>query len=109
MRLLPLADALGILSIPKVILVFGLGQPRLLTVAFAGPAAIGFGTKALPLSITGFRKKKFLAVQALAQARGGFHRFQNPGNQNPTTEPIERKKIPIEEDSNQRRRKNSFQ
>jgi hypothetical protein len=93
MLLLPVANALGVLGVPKVILVLGLGQPRPLAVALAGLAAVGLATKALPLSTATIRKKKLLAVQAVTPVFRGFHRFHNPGNQNPPTATNEGKKI----------------
>jgi hypothetical protein len=75
MRLLPLANALGVLGVPEIILVLRLGQPGPLRLAFAGLAAVGLVAVALALATLVIGKKKFLAVQALASAARRLHRF----------------------------------
>jgi hypothetical protein len=80
-----------------------------LAVTFTGFPAFGFGAEVLVLLMAAIGKKKSLAVLAFTGARTSFHRFQNPGNQNQTVEPTKGKKIPEEEDSEQRRRNKNFQ
>jgi hypothetical protein len=74
MLCLPVADALGILGVAEVILVFRFGQPSLHEFPFSGFAALGFGTIALALPTPVIGKKKYLAVQARAASRR-LHRF----------------------------------
>ena len=81
MLLLPVAGALGVLVVPKIILVLRLGQPSPHELAFPGLAAVGLEAIALALSTPVIGKKKFLAVQALASGLGRLHRFQIKRNQ----------------------------
>jgi hypothetical protein len=77
MFLLPVADSLGILGIPEVVLVLRFGQPSPHEFALSGLAASGFGAIALSLAVPVIGKKKLLAVQALVSSSGWLHRFQN--------------------------------
>jgi hypothetical protein len=62
MLLLPVANPLGVLVIPEVILVLRFGQPGSLRLALASLSAIRLLAIALALSIPLIGKKKFLAV-----------------------------------------------
>jgi hypothetical protein len=62
MLLLPVANPLGVLVIPEVILVLRFGQPGSLRLPLASLSAISFLAIALALSIPMIGKKKFLAV-----------------------------------------------
>jgi hypothetical protein len=75
MLLLPVADPLGVLGVPEVILVRRLGQPGPLELALSGLAAGGFETISLTLSTPVIGKKKSVAVQALVPRSGRLHRF----------------------------------
>src|SRR6266446_1820854 len=77
MVLLPVADPLGVLLIPEIILVLRFSQPGSLRLSLAGFSAIGFQAIALALSVSIIGKKKFLAVQAFASGLRWFHWFQN--------------------------------
>jgi len=109
MRLLPLANPLGVLGVSEISLILRLGQPGPLRLAFAALTAVGLMavTLALPTPIIG--KKKLLAVQALAAATRRLHRFQSPKEPVSASRAKRRKKIQPEEDSHRRRRKKSFQ
>jgi hypothetical protein len=109
MLLLPVAGSLGVLVIPEIILVLGLGQPSPHELAFPGLAAVGFETIALALSTPEIGKKKFLAVQALASGLRRLHRFQNKKEPVSENGAKERKKIQPQEKSDRRRRKKNFQ
>ena len=93
MLLLPVAGSLGVLVVPKIILVFRLGKPSPHELAFPGLAAVGFEAIALALSTPVIGKKKLLAVQALASGLGRIHRFQNEKEPVSETGAKERKKI----------------
>jgi hypothetical protein len=109
MLLLPVTNPLGVLGVPEVLLVLGLGQPSPLELAFPGLAAVGFEAIALALANPIIGKKQFLAVQALVSRSRRLRRFHN--QKEPVSENGEsrRKKIQPEEDSERRRRKKSFQ
>jgi hypothetical protein len=77
MLLLPVANPLGILGIPEIVLVLGLGQPSPLEFALPGLTAVGFKAIALTLTSPAIGKKKFLAVQALASRFRRLCRFHN--------------------------------
>jgi hypothetical protein len=62
MLLLPVANTLGVLIIPEVILVLRFGQPGSLRLAPASFTAVSFLAIALALSVPIIGKKKFLAV-----------------------------------------------
>jgi hypothetical protein len=62
MLLLPVANPLGVLVIPEVILVLRFGQPSSLRLPLAGFTAVGHLAITLALSIPIIGKKKFLAV-----------------------------------------------
>jgi len=109
MLLLPVANPLGILVIPEVILVLRLGQPSALRLSLAGFTALGFQTIALSLSIPIIGKKKFLAVEAFAAGWRRLHRVPNQEQPVSETARTRRKKIPLEEHSRRRRRKKIFQ
>jgi len=93
MRLLPLANPLGVLGVSEVILVLRLGQPGSLRLAFAGLAAVGFMAVTLALATPIIGKKKLLAVQALASATRRLHRFQSPKEPVSASRAKRRKKI----------------
>jgi hypothetical protein len=84
MLLLPVSNPLGVLGIPEIVLVLGLGQPSPLELAFPGLTALGVKAIALALATTSIGKKKFLAVQALASGVRWFCRFHN--QEEPVTE-----------------------
>jgi hypothetical protein len=109
MRLLPLANPLGILGVSEVILVLRLGQPGPLRLAFAGLAAVGFMAVTLALATPIIGKKKSLAVQALASATRRLHRFQSQKEPVSEGRAKRRKKIQPQENSGRRRRKKNFQ
>ena len=109
MRLLPLANPLGVLGVPEITLVVRLGQPGPLRLAFAGLAAVRFMAVTLALATPIIGKKKFLAVQALASAARRLHRFQSQKEPVSEGRAKRRKKIQPAENSGQRRRKKSSQ
>jgi len=109
MLLLPVADSLGILGVPEVVLVLRFDQPSPHEFALSGLAAPGFEAVALTLAAPVIGKKKFLAVQALVAGSGRLHRFQNQKEPVSGNRPNRRKKIHQEEDSNRTRRKKSLQ
>jgi hypothetical protein len=109
MLLLPVADSLGILGIPEVVLVLRFGQPSLHEFALSGLAALGFEAIALSLAAPVIEKKKLLAVQALVSSSGRLHRFQNQKEPVSANRRNRRNKIHREEDSGRRRRKKSLQ
>jgi hypothetical protein len=109
MRLLPLANPLGVLDGSEIILVLWLGQPGPLRRAFAGLTAVGLMAVTLALATPGIGKKKFLAVQALASAARRLHRFQSQKEPVSESRAKRRKKIQPEENSGRRRRQKSFQ
>jgi hypothetical protein len=74
MLLLPVANPLGVLVIPEVILVLRFGQPSSLRLALAGFTAVSLLAIALALSVPIIGKKKFLAVEAVASGRRRLHR-----------------------------------
>jgi hypothetical protein len=76
MLLLPVASPFGVLGIPEVVLVVGLGQPRPLALPFPGLAAVRLKTKALALCAPVIWKKQFVAVRTLASESRRLHRFQ---------------------------------
>jgi hypothetical protein len=109
MLLLPVANPLGVLGIPEIVLVRGLGQPGPLRLALAGLAAVGFMAVTLAWPTPIIRKKKFLAVQALASATRRLHRFQSQKEPVSEDRAKQRKKIQPEQNSGRGRRKKSFQ
>jgi len=74
-------------------LVLRLGQPGHLIGAFSGLPAVDFGTEALTCATPVIRKKKFVAIQALALLMGSLHRFQNQRSRVSEESEPERKKI----------------
>lgn len=109
MLLLPVANPLGILVIPEVILVLRFGQPGSLRLALASSTASSLLAIALALSVSIIGKKKFLAVEAFASGLRRLHRFQNQEEPIAETARTRRKKIHRQENSNRRRRKKRFQ
>jgi hypothetical protein len=99
MLLLPVTGSLRVLIVPEIILVFRLGQPSPLKLAFPGLTAVGFEAIALALSTPVIEKKKLLAVQALAAGLRRFHRFQIEKQPVSETWAKERKKIQLQEKS----------
>ena len=77
MLLLPVANPLGVLVIPEVVLVLRFGQPGSLRLALASLAAINLLAITLAFSVSIIGKKKFLAVEAFASGLRRLHRFQN--------------------------------
>jgi hypothetical protein len=109
MLLLPVADSLGILGVPEVVLVLRFDQPSPHEFALSDLAALGFETIALSLAAPVIGNKKLLAVQALASISGRLHRFQNQKEPVSENRPKRRNKNHREEDSSRRRRKKSLQ
>jgi hypothetical protein len=109
MFLLPVADPLGILGVPEVVLVLRFGQPSPHEFALSDLAAFGFEAIALSLAAPVIGKKQLLAVQALVSSSGRLHRFQNQKEPVTGNRPNQRNKIHREEDSSRRRRKKSLQ
>ena len=109
MLLLPVADSLGILGVPEVVLVLRFDQPSPHEFALSDLAALGFEAIALSLAAPVIGKKKLLAVQALAAISGRLHRFQNQKEPVSEKRPNRRNKNHREEDSSPRRRKKSLQ
>jgi hypothetical protein len=99
MRLLPGSDTRRIFSIPEVIFIARLLQPRPLTGALAGLLTLRLRTKALASAAPVVGKKKFLAVQAITAALFRLHSVPNKGNHHRTKSPPSRKKIQTEEKS----------
>jgi hypothetical protein len=58
----PLSDALDVRLAFEVIQIFGFVPPAVLRLAFAGLAALGFGTEALPRHVTVVGSVKRFAV-----------------------------------------------
>jgi hypothetical protein len=77
MLLLPVANPLGVLVIPEVILVLRFDQPGSLRRSLADFTAVSFWAIALALSVAIIGKKKFLAVEAFASGLRRLHEFQN--------------------------------
>jgi hypothetical protein len=94
MFLLPVADSLGILGVPEVVLVLRFDQPSPHEFALSGLAAFGFEAIALSLAAPVIGKKKLLAVQALVSSSGRLHRFQNQKEPVSRNRPNRRNKIP---------------
>jgi len=67
MGLAPLLDAPHIFLVAEVVSVGRFGQPTLLTVAFAGFAAVGFGAEFLVTLIAAIALKKLLAAKTFHQ------------------------------------------
>ena len=67
MSLAPKPHVLHVCQSPEVILVLRFGQPTLLTVAFAGFAAVGSGAELLVTLITTVASKKLLAAKTFHQ------------------------------------------
>jgi hypothetical protein len=109
MLLLPVANPLGVLVIPEVILVLRFGQPSPLRLALAGFTAVGLQAIALALSTPIIGKKKFLAVEAVASGSRRLHQVPNQEEPVSETAGTRRKKIHRQENSNRRRRKKRFQ
>jgi hypothetical protein len=109
MLLLPVADSLGILGVPEVVLVLRFDQPSPHEFALSDLAALGFEAIALSLAAPVIGKKKLLAVQALVSSSGRLHRFQNQKKPVSGNRPNRRNEIHREEDSNWRRRKKTCQ
>src|SRR5271169_4277775 len=92
MLLLPVTNPLGVLGVPEVLLVLGLGQPSPLELAFPGLAAVGFEAISLALANPIIGKEQRLAVQALVSRSRRLRRFHN-------------KKEPVSENAQSRRKK----
>jgi hypothetical protein len=94
MLLLPVADSLGILGVPEVVLVLRFDQPSPHEFALSDLAALGFEAITLSLAAPVIGKKKLLAVQALVSSSGRLHRFQNQKEPVLGNRPNRRNKIP---------------